>query len=52
MRYRMLETIREYGEARLVAAGEDVAIRCRHRDWCVRMVEQFQAEWMGPDRNI
>ncbi|MCL7495248.1 LuxR C-terminal-related transcriptional regulator [Streptomyces sp. MCA2] len=51
VRYRMLETIREYGEARLVAAGEDVAIRCRHRDWYVRMVEQFQAEWMGPDQD-
>ncbi|MGW9171361.1 ATP-binding protein [Streptomyces decoyicus] len=51
VRYRMLETIREYGEARLVAAGEYVAVHRRHRDWYARMVEQFQAEWMGPDQD-
>ncbi|WP_432146484.1 ATP-binding protein [Streptomyces sp. bgisy084] len=51
VRYRMLETLREYGEARLVAAGEHEAVRRRHRDWYVRMVEQFQAEWMGPDQD-
>lgn len=51
VRYRMLETIREYGEARLVAAGEEAAIRRRHRDWYARMVEQFQAEWMGPEQD-
>ncbi|MGW8554625.1 ATP-binding protein [Streptomyces tubercidicus] len=51
VRYRMLETIREYGEARLVAAGEEVAVRRRHRDWYARMVEQFQAEWMGPEQD-
>lgn len=51
VRYRMLETIREYGEARLVAAGEHDAVHRRHRDWYVRMVEQFQAEWMGPDQD-
>ncbi|WP_435243150.1 LuxR C-terminal-related transcriptional regulator [Streptomyces cucumeris] len=51
VRYRMLETIREYGEARLMAAGEHVAVHRRHRDWYARMVEQFQAEWMGPDQD-
>ncbi|MCZ1005944.1 ATP-binding protein [Streptomyces lydicus] len=51
VRYRMLESIREYGEARLVAAGEHDAVHRRHRDWYVRMVEQFQAEWMGPDQD-
>ncbi|MGI5261674.1 ATP-binding protein [Streptomyces angustmyceticus] len=51
VRYRMLETIREYGEARLVAAGEHDAVHRRHRDWYLRMVERFQAEWMGPDQD-
>ncbi|MGX1757933.1 ATP-binding protein [Streptomyces lydicus] len=51
VRYRMLESIREYGEARLVAAGERDAVHRRHRDYYVRMVEQFQAEWMGPDQD-
>ncbi|MER5971134.1 LuxR C-terminal-related transcriptional regulator [Streptomyces sp. NPDC002055] len=51
VRYRMLETLREYGEARLVAAGEYGAVHRRHRDWYARMVEQFQADWMGPDQD-
>ncbi|MFF3766369.1 ATP-binding protein [Streptomyces sp. NPDC001922] len=51
VRYRMLETIREYGEARLVAADEYGAVHRRHRDWYARMVEQFQADWMGPDQD-
>ncbi|MFJ7899463.1 ATP-binding protein [Streptomyces sp. NPDC096198] len=50
VRYRMLETIREYGQARLVASGGHTAVHRRHRDWYARMVEQFQADWMGPDQ--
>ncbi len=33
MRYRLLETVREYGLERLVEAGEEDALRGRHRDW-------------------
>ncbi|MEU2715685.1 LuxR C-terminal-related transcriptional regulator [Streptomyces sp. NPDC007205] len=50
VRYRMLETIREYGQSRLATADELVAVRRRHRDWYARMVDQFQADWMGPDQ--
>ncbi|MFJ3235248.1 ATP-binding protein [Streptomyces sp. NPDC086787] len=50
VRYRMLESIREYGQARLVQAGEHAAVHRRHRDWYARMVEEFQADWMGPDQ--
>lgn len=52
VRYRMLETMREYGQERLVSAGEDIAMRRRHRDWCVRLVDRFEAEWIGPDQEV
>ena len=40
LRYRFLETIRQYAEQKLVDAGEAHAIRRRHRDWYVRLAEQ------------
>jgi predicted ATPase/DNA-binding CsgD family transcriptional regulator len=33
-RYRMLETIRQYGTARLAAAGDEDAARAAHLRWC------------------
>ncbi|MFF1875513.1 ATP-binding protein, partial [Kitasatospora herbaricolor] len=50
MRYRILETLREYGHERLLAAGEYETVRRRHRDWHVRLTEQFRVEWLGPDQ--
>jgi non-specific serine/threonine protein kinase len=47
VRYRMLETIREYGEERLVEFGEQEAIQRRHRDWYASIADQFEAEWMS-----
>jgi predicted ATPase/DNA-binding CsgD family transcriptional regulator len=43
-RYRLLETLRAYGTARLVEAGEESALRDRHLDWCLRFVETIAAE--------
>jgi predicted ATPase len=34
-RYAMLETIREFAEARLSASGEAETMRDRHADWCL-----------------
>jgi predicted ATPase/DNA-binding CsgD family transcriptional regulator len=48
VRFRMLETIREYGQARLRESGTESALKQRHRDWYVRLVEQASAEWFGP----
>ncbi|MFI1400646.1 ATP-binding protein [Streptomyces sp. NPDC020681] len=48
VRYRMLETLREYGQERLIEAGEYIPTRCRHRDWYVGLVESFGREWIGP----
>ncbi|MFC7613891.1 ATP-binding protein [Actinokineospora soli] len=47
VRYRMLETVREYGEDRLRAADDLDRRRRLHRDWCLDLVARYQAEWMG-----
>jgi len=47
-RYRMLETLREYGWERLREAGEESAMRRRHRDHYLELTERLNAEWFGP----
>ncbi len=39
-RYRLLETLRDYAAERLLEAGEDAALRERHRAWCLTLAEQ------------
>jgi non-specific serine/threonine protein kinase len=52
LRYRMLETVREYARERLVEAFELTATRDRHRDWCLQMARQMatpvrrRGEWV------
>jgi len=46
-RYRMLETIRDYGQEKLIEAGEDLALRRRHRDWCQRLAARAGSEWIS-----
>jgi non-specific serine/threonine protein kinase len=46
-RYRLLDTIREYGREWLVTLGEEREFRERHRDFYLAMAEQFDAEWVG-----
>ncbi|MFF8605655.1 ATP-binding protein [Streptomyces sp. NPDC015346] len=47
VRFRMLETIRTYGQARLAESGDEPALMRRHRDWCLRLVETVDEEWGG-----
>jgi predicted ATPase/DNA-binding SARP family transcriptional activator len=47
MRYRLLETIRQYGAEKLRASGAEAALRCRHRDWCLALAEQAELELRG-----
>lgn len=47
-RYRMLETIRQYGRERLAEIGEEVTLRRRHRDYYLRLIEKAEADWFGP----
>jgi tetratricopeptide (TPR) repeat protein len=47
-RFRMLETLREFGREQLEANGEGDAIRDRLAAWCLVLVEQFEpAKWGG-----
>ena len=51
LRYRLLETVRQYAQRRMAADGEDaVALRRRHRDWFVLLAQRLEAEWFGPDQ--
>lgn len=48
-RYRMLETIRQFGRSKL-SGGEREALRRRHRDWYVGLAKNARHEWFGPDQ--
>jgi predicted ATPase/DNA-binding CsgD family transcriptional regulator len=43
-RYRMLETIRQYGAERMVEVGEDPMVRGRHLRWCRSIAELLAGE--------
>jgi predicted ATPase/DNA-binding CsgD family transcriptional regulator len=47
-RYRLLDTIRQYGRDRLAERGGDAELRRRHRDFYLRMAERSVSEWCGP----
>jgi non-specific serine/threonine protein kinase len=49
-RYRMLETIRQYGRRRLEDAGEEPLLRKRHLSWFTRIGEEVEVAWWGPDQ--
>lgn len=46
-RYRLLETIRQYGAERLRERGEETALRRRHRDHYLSLAEQAETQWFG-----
>ncbi|GAA1148244.1 putative ATPase [Kitasatospora gansuensis] len=48
VRYRLLDTLREYGAQWLRATGEEYRLRCRHRDWYLGMAGWGEVEWFGP----
>ncbi len=48
MHYRMLETIRRYGAARLTESGALKTTRRRHRQWFEARAMVLGLEWMGP----
>ena len=48
VRYRMLETVRQYGIERLNEAGELGAMRDRHRDGLLALAEQVAPALHGP----
>jgi predicted ATPase/DNA-binding CsgD family transcriptional regulator len=49
VRYRLLETMREYGRERLVDSGSEVALRRRHRDYYLLLTERACHGLFGPE---
>jgi DNA-binding NarL/FixJ family response regulator len=44
-RYRMLESLRDFGTKQLIEDGEQVTFRGRHRDWYQQLLAPASAEW-------
>ncbi|GGY16508.1 hypothetical protein GCM10010358_80230 [Streptomyces minutiscleroticus] len=49
-RYRMLDTLREYGAHWLRGLGEERAVRRRHLTYYLHLAHRAEAAWMGPDQ--
>jgi predicted ATPase/DNA-binding CsgD family transcriptional regulator len=49
VRYRLLETIRQYGRERLAERGDDIGLRRRHRDHYLALAEHAGVVWFSKD---
>ncbi|MFC4890373.1 ATP-binding protein [Streptomyces beijiangensis] len=47
-RYRMLDTVREYGGEWLAATGDTDRLRRRHRDWYLGLATWCELDWFSP----
>ena len=52
VRYRMLETLRQYAAERLADDGDAATLRDRHRAWCVALAEQGEREIWRADQVV
>ncbi|HWU22104.1 MAG TPA: LuxR C-terminal-related transcriptional regulator [Nocardioides sp.] len=52
VRFRMLEPIREHGQARLRDAGEQEELVHRHLAWMENLLEEACLQWFGPTQHI
>ncbi|MGN9841089.1 ATP-binding protein [Nonomuraea sp. H19] len=48
VRYRLLDTIRQYGRERLAASGEEQQLKRRYRDYFRRLSREARAQLFGP----
>jgi non-specific serine/threonine protein kinase len=48
MRYRQLETMRNYGREKLLESGEYDHARLLHRQWYQTFAHRAEIEWVGP----
>ncbi|MFC8718486.1 ATP-binding protein [Kitasatospora sp. NPDC057198] len=48
VRFRMLDTLREYGAGWLRASGDRPRLLRRHRDWYLGVATWGEVEWFGP----
>jgi predicted ATPase/DNA-binding CsgD family transcriptional regulator len=51
MRYRLLETVRQYGQEKLRDAAEAADLRRRHRDWYLDLAELADVKLRGPEED-
>ncbi|MEV0620969.1 AAA family ATPase [Nonomuraea sp. NPDC050404] len=51
-RYRMLDTIREFGAIWLRDLGQEERIRRRHRDYYLALAREGDLCWIGPDQYL
>jgi non-specific serine/threonine protein kinase len=49
-RYRMLDTVREFGAERLASSGEQASCRARHIAWYLAMARYFGAHFADDDQ--
>src|SRR5439155_16676283 len=50
VRYRLLETIRQYAEQKLIETCEAEHVRTRHRDWYLNLAEQAVDGMVGANQ--
>ncbi|MGD8200799.1 LuxR C-terminal-related transcriptional regulator [Ornithinimicrobium sp. W1679] len=48
--FRMLETVRAFGQTMLAAAGEVAVLRQRHRRWISSTAVEASAQFLGPEQ--
>jgi non-specific serine/threonine protein kinase len=48
VRYRLPETLRQYGHERLQESGEYTVLRRRHRDWYEQLAVRADTGWLSP----
>ena len=48
LRYRMLDTLRDYGRGKLIEAGRQDELSRRHRDWYAQLLRRSADNWFGP----
>ncbi len=51
-RYRLLETIRQYGRDKLFEAGESEQVRNRHLDFFLALTETAESKLTGPEQGV
>ncbi|MEV6609435.1 BTAD domain-containing putative transcriptional regulator [Kutzneria sp. NPDC051319] len=52
VRYRLLETLRQFGAEQLLADGFTETLRRRHLAWCQRLASWGEKEWFGPNQAV
>jgi predicted ATPase/class 3 adenylate cyclase len=52
VRYRLLETVRQYGRERLRESAETAAVQRRHRDWYLGLAERVGPNLFGAEQAV